>query len=657
MVTTNHLTKRKSQKAQNVSSTKTQGLEQDLSKAHNDVKKLTSQKLYLHRRMKKMGTKAFFSAMWKCNTRAAFRLWQQHHLHQGHVLAKTTKARQWHQRRTLRVCFDGLRLAKRQALQVEVLFFRKRRVTKRNVYIQWWDYIHHRRAAGFLLGKLMVQAKYRMCQPAFEHMKRQDVVQNGRALVEEMKQRTHAELKEMQTTVQGKVVYAMFRIIIQNHKASKSKAMRVWQNKTRYIVWEEQAHRRVATYLCSKRVQRVWLHWRDLLRRRALARNAIERACENNAEHVTQVRLAQGFQCFYANYHFLAEKDSAAQVLGYFIYRQAMLKCSVALSKWTRHTHAIALQMSLGYRVDRFAVTYTRKAKLRTFREWKYVALEILKTRRFMLGRIGERQRKQQLAVALTLWQRKGARNVIGAKAIEAVDRVLRQTILRLRRKGFSKFAMVTRRSKAIAQRLHNRSELKRFHVLNVCWEQWCVDVIGNRENVRIAMKAANKLTYEFRKRCLLRWHAAAKELKQTKVLLKRAAAKMLHRQIHSCFEIWAEYTEERQHARKLAGRVFRRLVDGQMVGAWNKWYVFGGGCFCCCCFFSFVSRVSCVVLALLSLSNRCPLVLPCCRVLTPLFPLFQLPTGTKTFTSRVDTVTLSKVMPCGRCTKTKRVV
>ena len=572
MRTTEHLTKRKSQKLLNVSSTKTKSLEQSLNLALNNLTKLKKQKARLAQKMKSLGTTSLVRSLWRCNARSAFRVWQLHHQHLGHVLDKTIQAIVHHRKRRLRTCFDGFRLAADQNVQVQRLFLRKRRITKRNVYVKWWDFIAKRKAAGFLLGKLMVHANKRNCGPAFQKLKRYDVVLNGRALVHEIKLQTQEEIRNMQTTVEGKVVYSMYRIIIQNHKASKSKALRVWQKNMKFIIWEEQAHRRVAVYLCQKKVRTSWVHWRHLLHRRSIARLAIQKACYKNEHQVTQVRLDRGFSAFYNNCQFIVGRENAARTLGMFINRQAMNQCATALSNWVRRTHAMGMQVSLACRVDRFAQTFTRRAKLKIFREWQHVSQDIFKAIRVLLGRIGERHRKQQLRIAVTIWQRKGARNVIGAKATEALDRCIRQTILRLRRKGFNKFVMITRRARAIEHRLLGRSELKRLRTLDACWAVWCVKVVDGRAQNRLASQAANKLTLKFRKRYLQRWRTTAKESKQTRVLLTRAAAKLLNRQMHFCFELWIEHTEARQDARRLAARVFRRLVDSRLAGAWNKW-------------------------------------------------------------------------------------
>ena len=193
------------------------------------------------------------------------------------------------------------------------------------------------------------------------------------------------------------------------------------------------------------------------------------------------------------------------------------------------------------------------------------MSLNILQTRRLLLGRIRQRQYHKNVAYALFLWQRNGARAIIGTKAVESVGRVLRQTVLRLRRKSFAKWAMVYRRDRALENKLRHRRLLKRLRVLDVCWEEWYQEMEMGRGQLRLARHAAKKLTYEFRKRTFLKWRTNAIEKKKERVLLKRVAAKMLHKQIISCWNIWCEYVDEREYARRLAGRVFRRLVDGQV--------------------------------------------------------------------------------------------
>jgi hypothetical protein len=41
---------------------------------------------------------------------------------------------------------------------------------------------------------------------------------------------------------------------------------------------------------------------------------------------------------------------------------------------------------------------------------------------------------------------------------------------------------------------------------------------------------------------------------------------------VASCFSEWKDFAVERKHLRKLAGRVFQRLVNGNLVSAWETW-------------------------------------------------------------------------------------
>tara|TARA_B100000780_G_scaffold278808_1_gene253782 strand:- start:2804 stop:3955 length:1152 start_codon:yes stop_codon:yes gene_type:complete len=365
----------------------------------------------------------------------------------------------------------------------------------------------------------------------------------------------------------------MFRIVKQNHKATKARTLRIWLRSVKYIKWEESTHKKVARYILSKLLHAVFYNWKQLVHNRTLARKVIKKACSRNLEEVVMYRLQKGYDKFHIYREWCLAREQACKTIGFFVYRQAMNKVASALSKWVRKTHTIAIHMSLGYRISRFENTFKRRVMIRSFRSWKHVSFNVFQARNLLLGRIRERKYRSNIAVALFLWQRNGAASVIGSKAIESVGRVLRTTVLRLTRKGFFKWTMIYRRDRALENKLKNRSTLHRLRTLNACWEEWYNEVETGRGQYRLALHAANKLTYEFRKRTLLKWRKNVVENKIERTKLKRAAAKILHRQILNCWDIWMEYVDERQYARKLANRVFKRLINGQIIGAWNKWY------------------------------------------------------------------------------------
>ena len=573
MVTTEHLTRRKSKKAATVASSKTTGLEQELIIARYDNKKLQTRATYLAQKMRTKGTEQFFTSMWRCSAREALRTWQRYHKAKGARLNKSAMALQWHHRRVLRRGFESFRVEKKQQVRVAELWRRKRRVAKRDVLDQWHDYLETRRRAGRLLGKIMSRAKVIACAPAFAQLKRLDVVHDGNLRIEAMREEANEELESMQSIVTSNVIFTMFRILIQNHKATRGRALRIWTRAIICLRKEEETRRRVATYLCGRSVMGAFLSWRLFLSRRKRARHLVTAVCLRNDGEAARYELIVGFQSFANNEAWCRGREEAAKRLGAFAYRGALAKMSSGLSLWYRATRATASQSSRACRLRRFDVRIKRERVKKVFFSWRIVAIDVLSKRRSLLGRILTRQRLTELGIASRRWQRNGARSVIGAKAVETVGRVLRQTATRIRRQGLNKWKMVTRRGRALSSRLLHREERRRGRVLASCWSIWCGEVDENSEQLRRAILAANKLTAGFRKRCLQKWRLAAVECIKERVILKRAAAKLLFRQVSSCFQIWSEYCLERQHARRLAGRVFRRLVDGQTLSCWNKWY------------------------------------------------------------------------------------
>jgi hypothetical protein len=363
MITTDHLTKRKSQKAMNVASTKQTVLAQTLSKAQNDIKRLNGQKKYLIMRMRKMGTQGFLRSLWRCNTRAAFRTWQHYHLRVGHTLNQDERAVQFHSRWMLRIAFNGFRIALMQTSRTANMFARRKRLTKRDVLVDWKDFIRHKRKAGFMLGKLMIHANKRVVQPAFDMLRRQDVVLDGRERIANIRAETNTELAKMAHNMNGKSLYSMFRIVKQNHKASKAKCLRVWVRAVAFVQWEESAHRRVAMYLLSKRLRGVWSRWCHLVHKRKLTRNVIQLAVHRNEDEVTYVRLQKGYSAFTLLNDWCLRREQATKTIASFAYRQGMNLVSSALFKWSRRTRAIHIEMSLGYRMDRFAKTFRRRVR------------------------------------------------------------------------------------------------------------------------------------------------------------------------------------------------------------------------------------------------------------------------------------------------------
>ena len=67
-------------------------------------------------------------------------------------------------------------------------------------------------------------------------------------------------------------------------------------------------------------------------------------------------------------------------------------------------------------------------------------------------------------------------------------------------------------------------------------------------------------------------WHAAASEGSRHDVLVQRIARRWHQLGVSSCFSTWKEFSGERKLARKLAGRVFARVVHAKTASAWTTW-------------------------------------------------------------------------------------
>ena len=53
---------------------------------------------------------------------------------------------------------------------------------------------------------------------------------------------------------------------------------------------------------------------------------------------------------------------------------------------------------------------------------------------------------------------------------------------------------------------------------------------------------------------------------------MQRISFRMKSRRAVASFNRWCEYIDERLYQRKLVGKVFNRLVKGQVVAAWTSW-------------------------------------------------------------------------------------
>jgi len=134
----------------------------------------------------------------------SFRTWQRYSIQVGKVLSKDEVAVNHFQRRLLRRAFNSFVLELMQVSRVANLFARKKRLRKRDVILDWKDWCNHRNKAGFLLGKLMIHAYKRNVQPAFDMLRRQDVILDSNERIANMREETDLQIVDITHGYNGK---------------------------------------------------------------------------------------------------------------------------------------------------------------------------------------------------------------------------------------------------------------------------------------------------------------------------------------------------------------------------------------------------------------------------------------------------------------------
>jgi hypothetical protein len=67
-------------------------------------------------------------------------------------------------------------------------------------------------------------------------------------------------------------------------------------------------------------------------------------------------------------------------------------------------------------------------------------------------------------------------------------------------------------------------------------------------------------------------WGVAVAESTRFDLICKRVLRRWQLMSVSSCFRGWCDYCVARRHARKVAGRVFGRMVHGRVASAWASW-------------------------------------------------------------------------------------
>lgn len=565
IITTESLTRRKSQKAMNVASSRSNDLKKALASLQDQLKRANVAHALSTARISSAGAQALVKAMWRALTRDALLLWKNYHRRLGAHLDKTDMALNWHARRRLRACFQAFRVAVHQHNRSEDLYRRKLRITKRDVLNSWHAYIDNRRRAAYLLGKLCGVARRSDMRPAFQRLTRVDVVLKAEQMVEENEKQTSAELSEMRRNMMEKVVLSMSRVMSQNHRANLSNSLRRWHHACQQTHLAVKYHRKAAWLVHARAMTKVWNQWKCFLARRKRARRTVSTIVRRFAGDDRQWCLDCGWNAFARNASWISGRERAAKLVVAFVARQALGKQQLALTAWSRRTRTIASRSRAQRGAERLMARLLRNQTAKYFSAWFHAAQGVLLMRRKLLARILERKRRISLHLGVAQWQRNGARNIIGGMAIRATHRVARQTKWRLTRTGFAKWLMVMRRDRALKNRLRTRKRLQNLRVLHICWEAWDVERSQGKEQDRLARCAAKKITLELRKRVFTEWKAEAVRCVHERVLLRRAAGKIRNRQMQMCFHTWLDFVDGRQHARALAKRVFRRLLAAKV--------------------------------------------------------------------------------------------
>ena len=561
IITTESLTRRKSQKAMNVANSRSNDLKKALALVKAQLKRADDAHALSAARVSSAAARALIKSIWRALTRDALLLWKGYHNRLGDHLDKIDMVVRWHARRRIRACFEAFRVAVHQTHRCDNLYLRKVRVKKRDVLDSWRTYIDKRDRAAYLLGKLCGVARRSDMRPAFQRLKRVDVILKAEQMVAENEERTGAEVSKMRRNMVEKVVLSMSRVMAQNHRATQINSLRRWRHLCQQRRLAERNHKKAAWLVHARAVTTAWNQWTRMMARRKRARRTVATIVRRFAGDDRQWCLDCGWNAFARNASWTSGRERAAKIIAAFTARQALGKQQLALTAWSRRTRTVAFRLRARHGTERLRARLLRKQTSKYFTAWFHVTRGVLLSRRKLLGRILERKRRVSLHLGVARWQRNGARNIIIGMAVRATQRVLRQTKWRLTRTGFAKWTMVMRRDRALENRLNTRTRLRNLRVLNICWEAFDVERSQGKEQDRLARRAAKKMTAELRKRVFSEWRAESIRCVRERVLLRRAAGKLRNRQIQMCFHTWLEFMDERKQARALAKRVFRRLL------------------------------------------------------------------------------------------------
>ena len=131
-------------------------------------------------------------------------------------------------------------------------------------------------------------------------------------------------------------------------------------------------------------------------------------------------------------------------------------------------------------------------------------------------------------------------------------------------------------------RRLRSVLDKTRVRLLQNSTRQW---IHWNREEYEVEeeknemrkkmIKIFGRMTNKYSAAGFESWKRHFQDSKRLDLILARAGARMRNRSLNAALGSWCDFLKARNRARKLAGRVFGRLVRGKLMAGWYTWQTF----------------------------------------------------------------------------------
>ncbi|GMH72166.1 hypothetical protein TrLO_g7135, partial [Triparma laevis f. longispina] len=108
--------------------------------------------------------------------------------------------------------------------------------------------------------------------------------------------------------------------------------------------------------------------------------------------------------------------------------------------------------------------------------------------------------------------------------------------------------------------------------VMGRIWEAWAGLCWEKKKNALIIRKVGARMAKGSLFRVFNTWKGWLGELKSNRVIIARFSLRMKNGAALRSFGKWKEFCGTRQHLRRLATKVFNRLANAQIYGAWEEW-------------------------------------------------------------------------------------